>query len=75
MRIPRSEEHAVAGDRTIPADGGMVEWFEATVRALVRPDGLEPCTLAEGADGLEVLAGAFLSSGRGGEPVSLPARA
>jgi predicted dehydrogenase len=72
VRVPASEACAFVGERTIPADGGSAEWFEATLRALTGGGGPAPCTLGEALDGLEVLAGAFLSSGRCGEPVALP---
>jgi predicted dehydrogenase len=65
------------GERTIPTDAGerprMTSWFESTLRALaVGADGLRPCTIEEGATDLEVVAAAFLSGERGGEPVALP---
>ena len=72
VRVPASEECASVGERVVTADGGMPEWFESMLRALTGGEGPAPCTLAEGLDGLEVLAGAFVSSGRGGEPVALP---
>jgi predicted dehydrogenase len=71
--VVRSSE----GKRAIPTDAGdgnrNAIWFESTLRALaVGEDGLRPCTVSEAVDELEVLAGAFVSSGRGGEPVGLP---
>lgn len=72
VRVPASEEYAAFGEQTIPADGGMAEWFEATLHAMTGAGGAAPCTLGEGLDGLEVLAGAFVSSARGGESVALP---
>jgi len=71
--VVRSSE----GKRSIPTDveGGNrnATWFESTLYALaVGENGLRPCTVREGVSELEVLAGAFVSSSRGGEPVSMP---
>lgn len=70
---------SAGGKRSIPTDveGGNrnATWFESTLHALVSGEnGLRPCTVGEGVSELEVLGGAFLSSSRGGEPVSLPLR-
>jgi predicted dehydrogenase len=69
--------HGPAGERTIPTEvegkSRNATWFEATLRALtIGDDGLRPCTVGEAAREVEVLAGAFVSSRRDGEPVSLP---
>jgi hypothetical protein len=81
LTVDRSEAGVVVrspgGERTIPTDvegkGRNATWFESTLRALtVGNDGLQPCTVGEAVGEVEVLAGAFVSSRRGGEPVSLP---
>ena len=81
VTVDRREAEVVVrgsgGERTIPTDvegrSRNATWFESTLRALtVDEDGLRPCTIREAVSELEVLAGAFISSSRGGEPVSLP---
>jgi predicted dehydrogenase len=72
-RVSKDEDAAVVSERQIAGDGGMADWFETLLGALVgRETGVAPCSIEEGVAGLEVLAGAFLSSERGGAPHALP---
>jgi predicted dehydrogenase len=61
------------GERSVESDGGREEsfdWFDATLRKVVAGEP-GPCTAAEAAAALEVVAGAFVANERG-ERVPLP---